>query len=159
MSDTLQVILMAGGAAIGVVLAAAIGYWAGLARVFHEHRQKAYMELLPAILKGMFDAPMGGDAFKRADGDAFNRGLLLLWLYAGNRAARKMDKALGTYYNPPKRCADEDPDDFDFRPPRPVRRHPPRNLERQTDCQRSSPHRWRDAWNPDGLGFLLPSLL
>lgn len=75
------------------IFSAIAGFAFGRARDFREAKQKAYVELLPPILKFAYDRKPGEE-------EAFSTALTRLWLYGSKRAARSMDQAIGIMHDP-----------------------------------------------------------
>lgn len=70
-----------------------IGYFFGSAKFFREQKQKAYIELLPPIIKMAYNR-------EKSDESEYNKALLKLWLYGNAKVARKMDKAVSLINHP-----------------------------------------------------------
>jgi len=64
-----------------------VGYLVGIAKAFREGKQKAYVELLPPIIKMAYRS-------KDANEGEFCEALSKLWLYGSIKVAKKMDHAL-----------------------------------------------------------------
>jgi len=86
------------GMALGSLITGGLAYKAGKNVVFLEHKQEAYERILPPIIKVAYDV----SNLQCGDARDFNRALPLLWLYAGNKAAKTMDIALGVLHNQDK---------------------------------------------------------
>lgn len=81
--------------ALPVIFSAIVGYLFATARSFREEKQKAYSELLPSIVKMIYDPGSSDEA-------DFSKSLMKLWLYGSKRAARQMEEALSFFHNPEK---------------------------------------------------------
>lgn len=79
-----------------VILSAILGYLFARFRAFREEKQRAYSELLPIIVRMLYDP-------KPTIETDFSRSLMKLWLYANNRVAVKLDHAVGLFHKPEKR--------------------------------------------------------
>lgn len=82
---------------LSIILTGLIGYAVGSAKSFREAKQKAYVELLPPILKVGYRQ---SDIKDPQVEDEFNKALSLLWLYASKKVARKMDYAVSIIIKP-----------------------------------------------------------
>lgn len=81
--------------ALPVVFSAIIGYLFATAKSFREEKQKAYSELLPSIVKMIYDPGSSDEA-------DFSKSLMKLWLYGSKRAARQMERAVSLFHHPEK---------------------------------------------------------
>ena len=79
--------------ALAAVLSAIVGYIFGAAKFFREQKQKAYVEILPPIVKMVFDSRSSSET-------EFSRALMKLWLYGSKEVARKMDRVISILHNP-----------------------------------------------------------
>jgi len=76
-----------------IFFSAIAGYVLGAAKTFREQKLKAYEEILPPIVKVVFDPD-------KSDQPGFNKALLKLWLFASRKVALKMDHALAILTKP-----------------------------------------------------------
>ncbi len=80
-------------ALVGIVLSAFVGYFFGVAKSFREQKQKAYAEILPPIVKMVFDTQSSNET-------EFSQALTKLWLYASKEVALKVDKVVYILHHP-----------------------------------------------------------
>ncbi len=73
---------------LSIFLPGLIGYAVGSAKSFREAKQKAYTELLPPIIKMVYQLENQNDIKE------FNTALIKLWLYADSKVAKKMEEVL-----------------------------------------------------------------
>ncbi len=78
---------------LAIIFSGVIGYFVGVAKAFREGKQKAYVELLPPILKMAYRS-------KEANEGEFSEALSKLWLYGSKKVAKKMDHALYIAHDP-----------------------------------------------------------
>jgi hypothetical protein len=79
-----------------VILSAILGYIFAKFKSFREEKQKAYSELLPIIVKMLYDPQPTIES-------EFSRSLMKLWLYANKRVAKKLDNAIGLFHKQDRR--------------------------------------------------------
>ena len=65
-----------------------IGFIVGSIKAFREAKQNAYKEILPPIIKMVYEPQSGSDNKK------FNKALALVWIYANKKVALKMDRVV-----------------------------------------------------------------
>jgi len=90
-----QILYKVGVVALPVIFSALVGYRFATAKSFREEKQKAYSELLPSIVRMIYD-PASFDETE------FSKSLMKLWLYGSKRAARKMEQAVSIFHHPDK---------------------------------------------------------
>ncbi len=76
-----------------IILSSALGYIIGAVRSFRDQKQKAYTELLPAIIQMAYNP-------NQADEGAFSISLMKLWLYGSKRVAIQMEEAVSRLHHP-----------------------------------------------------------
>ena len=75
-----------------VLISALLGYFLGVAKSFREEKQRAYGEILPAILKVAYHP-------ERKDEEDFGKALSKLWLYGNRKVTQKMDNAVSILHD------------------------------------------------------------
>lgn len=88
-------LLNVGIIALPVIFSAIVGYLFATVKSFREEKQRAYSELLPSIVKMIYDPGSSKEA-------EFSNSLMKLWLYGSKRAAQQMEIALSLFHNPDK---------------------------------------------------------
>lgn len=83
-----------------VIISATLAYLFGRMKSFREAKQRAYSELLPGILKGVFDA-------KPIHEDEFNKSIHLLILYSNKRVFNKMENVLKIIHSKESKAREE----------------------------------------------------
>lgn len=78
---------------VSAVVSGFVGYLVGVAKTFREGKQKAYVELLPPIIKMAYRS-------KEVNEGEFCEALSKLWLYGSKKVAKKMDHALYIAHDP-----------------------------------------------------------
>jgi hypothetical protein len=73
---------------VSIFLTGFLGYIIGSAKSFREAKQKAYTELLPPIIKMVYQPENQNDIKE------FNTALIKLWLYASSDVAKEMEEVL-----------------------------------------------------------------
>jgi len=76
-----------------IILLAILGYLFATFKTFREEKQKSYSELLPIIVKMIYDPQQSIES-------EFSKSLTKLWLYAHKDVAKKLDKAIGFFHQP-----------------------------------------------------------
>lgn len=74
------------------ILSILVGYWVGRISSFREYKQKAYIELLPPILKMAYDPDSSNEG-------EFSKALSKLWLYGSKDVTKKMERAVSILHN------------------------------------------------------------
>jgi hypothetical protein len=93
--NVFEILLKVGIVALPVIFSAIVGYLFATAKSFREEKQKAYSELLPSIVKMIYDPGSSDEA-------EFSKSLMKLWLYGSKRTVRQMEEALSFFHNPGK---------------------------------------------------------
>jgi hypothetical protein len=70
-----------------------LGYLVGSAKFFRESKHKAYQELLPPMVRMVYNP-------ESADEAVYNQALMKLWLYGKKGVAKKMDFAVACILDP-----------------------------------------------------------
>ncbi|OGP73162.1 MAG: hypothetical protein A2V86_14780 [Deltaproteobacteria bacterium RBG_16_49_23] len=76
-----------------VFFTALVSYAFGRAKTFLEAKQRAYVEILPIILKVAYTG-------KTEDQEEFNKAVAKLWIYGNRKVAKKADRVLSILVKP-----------------------------------------------------------
>jgi len=76
-----------------LIIGALLGYFFGHIRDFREKKQKVYSETLPIIIRALFHP-------NKEIEKIFNESIVILWLYANKKVARKLEKAISSFHHP-----------------------------------------------------------